>query len=315
MTTFKVSVLVPTYNQQDFIEHTLISTLEQDYDNLEVVVSDDFSSDKTPQILKSLEKKYPQRLKVFLYKENLGVTKNHTRGLLECGGEFVAFQDGDDFFLQEKIKRQVAFMVEHPECAIAFHDVDVFDSTTGKTLYLWSERFGHREGGIRKLVRYGNYLPSVSVMVRREHLPSHGYDDRIRIGSDWLLWLEVLNSANGVMCYIPEVLARYQRHSGNLTNTSGWKFEDQLVTLALIDTKWPYLLSASRVRRSEVHFMQALKSVSLKRYADAQKYLIASAIVGFPALMPWFRLVWRELMFLYRFRNADEGILRSFFHQ
>jgi len=99
-------------------------------------------------------------------------------------------------------KKQVQFMREHPECTICSHDVDVFDSESGKTLYLWSQRFGRREGRIRELVRYGNYLSSVSVMVRRSHLPEDGYDDRIRIGSDWLLWLEVLARGKGRICYL-----------------------------------------------------------------------------------------------------------------
>ncbi|HEY3475404.1 MAG TPA: glycosyltransferase, partial [Anaerolineales bacterium] len=188
----KVSVLIPSYNQEAVIEQTVLSALTQDYDDLEVVVSDDASKDRTPQILEELQAKYPERLRIFLHQTNLGVTKNHTRGLLECRGDFIAFQDGDDLFLPGKVKKQVAFMLERPDCVICSHDVDVFDSATGKTLYLWSQRFGRREGGIYELVRYGNYLSSVSVMVRRKYLPEYGYDDRIRIGSDWLLWLEVL---------------------------------------------------------------------------------------------------------------------------
>ena len=191
----KVSVLIPSYNQENMIEQTLMSALTQDYDRLEVVVSDDASSDRTPQVLEAMQAKYPHRLKVFLHKSNLGVTENHTRGSRECSGDFVAFLDGDDLFMPEKIKKQVAFMLSRPDCTISFHDVDEFDSETGETLYFWSRRFGHREGRINKLVRYGNYLPAVSVMVRRIHLPEYGYDDRIRVGSDWLLWLEVLAKA------------------------------------------------------------------------------------------------------------------------
>jgi len=83
----KVSVLIPSYNQENVIEQTVMSALTQDYDNLEVVVSDDASKDRTPQILKEIQRKYPERLKIFLHQTNLGVTKNHNRGLLECRGE------------------------------------------------------------------------------------------------------------------------------------------------------------------------------------------------------------------------------------
>ncbi|HUE99649.1 MAG TPA: glycosyltransferase [Anaerolineales bacterium] len=306
----RVSILIPSYNQEAVIEQTVMSALTQNYDNLEVVVSDDASVDRTPQILKDLQAKYPQRLKIFLHQNNLGVTKNHTRGLLECRGDFIAFQDGDDLFLPGKIKKQVAFMLERPDCTISFHDVDVFDSESGKTLYFWSRRFGRREGGIYELVRYGNYLSSVSVMVRRIHLPEYGYDDRIRIGSDWLLWLEVLARGKGRIYYLDEVLARYRRHPGNLTNVSGWKYEDQLITLSLVETKWPHLLFPARMRRSEVHFMAGLSAFSQKRFKDAGRYFLASSAMGFP-FFPWVRLMWRELFFWLRHRNVKDDILGS----
>jgi glycosyltransferase involved in cell wall biosynthesis len=310
MENLKVSVLIPAYNQENVIEQTVISALTQNYDNLEVIVSDDASVDGTPQILMGIQRKYPQRLKIFLNQINLGVTKNHTRGLLECHGDFIAFQDGDDLFMPGKIKKQVEFMLEHPDCTISSHDVDVFDSETGETLYLWSQRFGRREGGIYELVRYGNYLSSVSVMVRRTHLPEYGYDDRIRIGSDWLLWLEVLSRGKGKICYLDETLARYRRHTGNLTNVSGWKYEDQLITLALVETKWPSLLFPARMRRSEIQFMVGMSALSQKRFKDAGKYFLESFSLGFP-FFPWIRLMWRELFFWLRHRKMKDDILGS----
>ena len=306
----RVSVLIPSYNQEDVIEQTVMSSLTQDYDNLEVVVSDDASTDGTPQILNELEARYPGRIRVFLHETNLGVTKNHTRGLLECSGDFIAFQDGDDLFLPGKIRKQVAFMQAHPDCTISSHDVDVFDSASGKTLYLWSQRFGQREGGMRELVRFGNYLSSVSVMVRRVHLPPYGYDDRIRIGSDWLLWLEALSRGKGRIYYLDETLARYRRHTGNLTNAFGWKYEDQLITLSLVETKWPHLLFPARMRRSEVQFMAGVSAFSAKRLTDARRYFLESAALGFP-FFPWLRLMWRELFFWLQHRNSPDDILGS----
>ena len=304
----KVSVLIPSYNQENIIEQTVLSALTQDYDNLEVVVSDDASVDGTPQILREIQGKYHERLKLFLHQTNVGVTKNHTRGLLECSGDFIAFQDGDDLFLPEKIRKQVEFMLKHPDCTISSHDVDVFDSETGRTLYLWSQRFGQREGGIYELVRYGNYLSSVSVMVRRIHLPEYGYDDRIRIGSDWLLWLETLSRGKGRIYYLDEILARYRRHAGNLTNISSWKYEDQLITLALIETKYPALLFPARMRRSEIQFMVGISAFSQKRFKDASKYFLESFLISFP-FIPWVRLMWREVLFWIRHRELKDDIL------
>lgn len=306
----KVSVLIPSYNQEAVIEQTVMSALTQEYDNLEVIVSDDASADRTPQILQKIRSEFPDRLKIFLHQTNLGVTRNHTRGLLECRGDFIAFQDGDDLFLPGKVNRQVEFMRTHPDCTICFHDVDVFNSETGETMYLWSQRFGRREGRVNDLVRYGNYLSSVSVMVRRADVPPYGYDDRIRIGSDWMLWLEVLARGKGKMYYLDEVLARYRRHTGNLTNASGWKYEDQLITLALVETRWPHLLFPARMRRSEIQFMAGISAFAQKRFTAAGRYVLESFALGFP-FVPWARLVWREVLFWLRHKNVNDDILGS----
>lgn len=304
----KVSILIPSYNQEAIIEQTLLSSLEQDYDNLEVVVTDDASTDSTPEILREYMSRYPGRLKIILNSENAGVTRNHTRGLLACDGDFVAFLDGDDLFLPGKIKKQVEFMIAHDDCAICCHDVDVFDSKTGKTLYLWSERFGFRQGGMKTLVRYGNFLPSVSVMARKKFLPAYGYDERVRIGSDWLLWVETLANSHGKMYRLDQVLARYRRHSENLTNTWPWKFEDQLVTLALIVTKWPEMGFSARLRQSELYCISAFRAFMQKRYRTGFRYFSESIILGFPIFVPALRLIVRELRFL-RERPGNDDIL------
>lgn len=121
----KVSILIPCYNQEDVITQTVLSALNQTYENIEVIVSDDASTDETPNLLIELQKKFPDKLKILLNDTNVGVTQNHTRGLFECSGEFITFLDGDDIFLPEKIKKQVAFIQKRPSCTICYHDVDV----------------------------------------------------------------------------------------------------------------------------------------------------------------------------------------------
>lgn len=306
----KVSILIPCFNQENLIAETVLSALNQSYENIEVVVSDDASTDSTPQLLKDLQKQYHPRLKVFLHDTNLGVTKNHTRGLLECTGEYIAFLDGDDLFLPEKIEKQVDFMSERPECTICYHDVDVFDSGTGSNLYSWSDRIGVREGNIKDLIRFGNFLPAVSVMVRKKDLPPAGYDERIKVYSDWFLWLGALYNGKGRICYMEDVLAKYRRHSENLTNVSKWKFIDQNLVLDLVNENWPEYHFEVRMRRSELHFMQALNSFFKKQFTSALKDFALALKLGFP-VFPWSRLVYREVVFFFKNGLRPDYIFKS----
>lgn len=306
----KVSILIPCFNQESVIAETVLSALNQTYENIEVVVSDDASTDGTPDLLETLQKQHHPKLKVLLHDTNLGVTKNHTRGLLECTGELIAFLDGDDLFLPEKVEKQVAFMQARPDCTICYHNVDVFDSATGKSMYLWSDRIGARQGTIKDLIRFGNYLPAVSVMVRKKDLPPAGYDERIKVYSDWLLWLCALDIGGGYICYMDDALAKYRRHTGNLTNVSKWKFIDQNLVLDLVNAQWPQYGFEVRMRRSEIHFMQAINAFSKKQYESAFKDFAFSIRLGFP-IFPWLRLIYREILFLFKNGFRSDYIFKS----
>ena len=306
----KVSILIPCYNQENFIRETVLSALNQSYENIEVVVCDDASNDNTPQILKELEEQYQPKLKVYCHQENLGITKNHTRGLLKCSGELIAFLDGDDLFLADKIEKQVHFMLERPECTLSYHDVDVFDSVSGKTLYLWSKRISTREGKINDLIRFGNFLPAVGVMVWKKDIPETGYDERVKVYSDWLLWLSTLYQGKGKICYLGETLAKYRRHEANLTNSSTWKTIDQNTVLDIVSSGWPEFRFEVRMRRSELYFIQALNALIKRQFGSGLKTLLQALTLGFP-FFPWMRLLLREIGFLVRNNFRLDYIFKS----
>lgn len=308
----KVSVAIITYNQQDFIEETLLSALEQEYDNLEVVVADDHSTDATPAIIRSLAAKYPGRLVPALGEQQGGITRNTNRALKYCAGEYVAFQGGDDVLLPGKIKKQVEFMQARPDVTLSYHDVDVFDTNTNQTLYLWSQRYGKRHGGVETVIRYGTYMCGTAVMVRKSALPTDGADERIRVASDWYLWVQSLMQSGGRVGYIDNVLARYRRSLGNVTRQWGWKFEDQNMTLALIESRWPQYLELARRRRSEVRFMHAVREYKTGNRLTAFKLVWDASVSCFPNI-PWLRLVARELMFAMQVRGKHDDMVKSLF--
>ena len=94
----KVSIIIPTYNQENFIAQTIESALSQDYNNLEVIISDDNSSDRTEEIVKTYRS--DKRLKYFKNPINLGRVGNYHKALYEYArGSYVLYLDGDDFLV------------------------------------------------------------------------------------------------------------------------------------------------------------------------------------------------------------------------
>ena len=110
-----VSVVICTYNQEDFVAETVESVLDQTYPHIEIIVADDGSTDATPRILESYRVRFPDRIKLVLASQNIGIPGNINRGLAQRTGALTAWLDGDDVMLPAKLETQVRFLLENPQ--------------------------------------------------------------------------------------------------------------------------------------------------------------------------------------------------------
>lgn len=266
-----VSVMIPTYNHEHFIAECLDSILTQDYPALEIVVSDDASQDSTPAILREYASRHPN-IKVLLNERNLGVNGNCNRALAACTGEYVALFAGDDVMLPAKISTQIRFMEDQPDVVLSYHDVEVFDSGSGRVLYTWFKdapgKFQRHEGDAGVLVEHGAFCCGCSIMIRREAAPASGYDSAIPIASDLFFWIEV--AVRGRVAGIEGLFARYRKHAAGLTNRNVGR--DEALTLDLVDERYPqYQLVSRRRRRVRFHRLAA-KAALQGEFGVARRY-------------------------------------------
>ena len=229
-----VSVHLITYNQKQFIGEALLSVLNQDYANIEIVVADDGSTDGTAELILDYARLYPGKIVPLVGGPNLGITRNCNKGLTACNGKYIAFFAGDDIMLPNKIKVQVDYMESHPVCSICYHNLDVFDNESGNTLYLFNDVQQPYSGGVAGLIKNGCVNGGPATMVRKEHVPIHGFDVSIPVASDWLLWIETLITNKQEIHYINQVLGKYRRHDNNITKAKMGSYtqgmRDQLAT-------------------------------------------------------------------------------------
>ena len=214
-----VSVAVVTYNQKDFLIACIESILAQDYPRFEIVIADDGSTDGTQQVLAEYAQRYPGVFTLALSPHNQGITHNSNAALRQCRGDYIAWMGGDDLMLPEKLSKQVAFMQARPECAICYHDLDVFESSTNQTLYLFSQSAPPKEGGAEVLITNQCFNGACSCMVRASCSPKNGFNVLIPFASDWLYWIETVHGGSTIN-YLDAVLGRYRRHAGNVTGRS-----------------------------------------------------------------------------------------------
>ncbi|CAQ86419.1 MULTISPECIES: glycosyltransferase family 2 protein [Photorhabdus] len=120
-----VSVCVVTYNQEEYITKCLESIVSQETDfDFEIIISDDCSTDRTPDIIKNYANNFSS-IKIIQRDKNLGALENFLSTHSFATGKYVCHIDGDDYWLPNKLKIQVAFMEKNPKCNISWHRVKV----------------------------------------------------------------------------------------------------------------------------------------------------------------------------------------------
>ena len=135
-----VSIVVITYNHEKYIRKCLDSILMQDVDfSFEIIISDDFSPDRTAQIITEYQKKYPDIIKPNLRTINVGATKNQYDCFTRCTGDYIAILDGDDFWTDKrKLKTQTDFLKNNDTfiaCTQRYSVVDENNNVTQDVYY------------------------------------------------------------------------------------------------------------------------------------------------------------------------------------
>jgi len=133
----KISVVVISYNQENYIAECLNGILKQKGDFIiELVVGDDCSTDRTLEIIKNFAEQYDNndiQLKILATEKNIGMTKNLQRCLYACTGDYVAICEGDDYWIDPlKLQKQMSFLTAHPDCSVCFHRIYIYYQNTDK---------------------------------------------------------------------------------------------------------------------------------------------------------------------------------------
>jgi len=110
----KISVVIPTYNRAYCLKRAIYSVLAQNYDCIEIIVVDDGSNDDTPEVIHSIQKETadPMNLR-YIHIEHAGVSTARNTGIQSADGEWIAFLDSDDYWLEDKLRKQVEYLSEN----------------------------------------------------------------------------------------------------------------------------------------------------------------------------------------------------------
>ena len=154
-----VSVLIPCYNCEKYVEKAVTSIIEQSYSNLEILVIDDGSTDNTGSILQELAQK-DSRIRYIKNETNLKLIKTLNKGIDLCRGKYIARMDADDISLPTRIVKQVNFLEKHPDIGI----VGTYTKNFGANNRTWKMKT--RDKFIRAHLFFNTCFAHPSVMIR-----------------------------------------------------------------------------------------------------------------------------------------------------
>jgi glycosyltransferase involved in cell wall biosynthesis len=211
-----VSIFIPVYNSSKYVDEAIRSAQNQTYKNLEIVISDDASTDGSEVKLKQLASK-DSRIKLFIQEKNLGVTKNCNFLLKQCHGEYICFTAGDDVLAPECIERGVNEMNLNKDIAILFHSVKYIDSNSN--LIKNNIRSLPKHYGLLKdFLKKGINIPINGMIVRGSFLMNCKFNESMPNASDFSLIWCILDKKEARFLYLNKVLSYYRIHEKSITS-------------------------------------------------------------------------------------------------
>lgn len=215
-----VSVCMITYNHESYIAQAIEGVVSQQVNfSLELLISDDCSTDRTKAICVAYQQKYPAIIKLIDREQNVGMNMNFIDTLKRCKGKYIALCEGDDYWIaNDKLQKQIDFLENNQNFSICFHRVRlVYDVNIRKAFPDLNVKTPS-ESTIYDLAK-GNFIHTPSCVFRNQNFifPSWIYT---AFPPDWVVHL--LNARYGKICFIKEELSAYRIHTGGILSTKSY---------------------------------------------------------------------------------------------
>jgi glycosyltransferase involved in cell wall biosynthesis len=214
----RLSVIVPNYNSEKYIVDCIDSILSQTYDDMEIVISDDFSTDRSPTIIRDAEASH-SNIRALLNNQNRGVAANRHKAILHSSGKYITTLDSDDFFYdRQKIEREMALIesFENQGREVLSFSRTVHVDEKGELLTCRGGPHSIKEGNILKyIIGRSCQIPRDFIMKRTQYEAVGGYDSSIPIYEDWDLKIRL--ASKYAFHYTGGTGTAYRRNSAGLS--------------------------------------------------------------------------------------------------
>lgn len=210
----KVSIIIPTYNGEKYIKETIDSCINQTYPNIEIIVIDDCSSDNTINILEE----YGEKIKLYLNKENQGISKNVNKGVSLSNGEYFILLGHDDILASNHIEVMISEFDGND--IVSIHCNSMLIDSFGKEMRQARNDKTQTQKTNNCLFELSldNFISSCGMIHRKDvFVRVSGWDETYKFYGEWLYYIKSIKY--GEIKYTDKVKAFYRKHETNITNT------------------------------------------------------------------------------------------------
>ncbi len=268
----KVSVIIPTFNRANYICETIDSVLSQTYKDYEIIVVDDGSTDNTKEVIS----KYNEKIRYF-YQENKGVSAARNYAISNAKGEYVAFLDDDDIWLQNKLEKQIDVLDKNPDLGFVCSDTYVIDGS-GKIINLW-KRGIHNHETFESLYE-ADFTFTLTVVARRRCLEEVGFfDETLSISQDYDLWLRLAKKY--AFKHIGSPLAKYRLHAKNVSMDYDARFQQHRIIEKKPEIAKGISFLKRKIRTARDYYLFGSHHYSAHHFYRAGYYYLM-AVLNFP---------------------------------
>jgi glycosyltransferase involved in cell wall biosynthesis len=265
-----ISVIIPVYNGESHICKAIRSVLDQTYNNFELIIVDDGSTDSTSTIVRSFTDK---RIS-YIHQGNLGPSSARNAGVMRSRGEYIAFLDCDDWWLPKKLEIQLTHFQSFPETGLVYCATHIYDTRNRLVQF----QAANIDGYALDSMLMGNFISgsASSVMIHRTVLDHVGlFDESLRTCEDWDLWLRI--AAMYRICFVRTPLVHLLTRPGSLgKNIKGIRDD----SFQLLDKAFTSYAAGLNYRKkhayAQVHLTAASSFASAGKHKRARQELIAS---------------------------------------
>lgn len=280
-----ISVVIPSYNHEKYISEAIQSVLDQTYQDFEIVITDDGSSDNSVNLIKEFT---DPRIKLFVFSENKGACLAVNNCIENSTGEFIALLNSDDVFLPNKLETQLNFLNSHPEIGAVFSYAKIINDNSNdfegehpyKNIFIQPNR--NRFEWLNYFFYNGNCLCHPTIFIRRECYKNVGlYDPRFAQLPDFDFWVRLCQKYE--IHIIPEELICF-RVRDNEANASGNRLENHIRATAELPQIYNNFLSVEVVSHlteifPEINQIEIFNDLE-KTNNNIHQYLIAKLMLN-----------------------------------